>query len=450
MTVTLALSGDAILTRRFAPVKRDDFWTMLAPLWDADLGLTHLEGTLCDLVDHDVVPAAEAGGTWLRGPPAVAADLTWAGIDLVTHASNHAMDFGRGGLVATRRALDDADVASAGTGRNLADARLPTYCEVADARVATVSMTTSFQAGARAGEARRDLRGRFGVNPLRYHYEMGPDRLARLEDLAEAMGHWITPGDDEWLAHPPGLHNSPVRVVPSDEPGVRRVLNERDREGNLRAVAEGARQADLTVAHVHTHEWTTDGDLSDPPGFVRLFAHNCIDAGADVVCCQGSHAPLRGVERYDGAAIFYDPGTFFDMAGTSERLPADFFERYAPDLPPTATPGEALAARGLTDGADGEDDESAYGDAVSNPAGGYFSGDVLGTTVPVCEFDDDLDLDRVELVPGELADDPTVAEGLPVRVRGERAREVVAHVDDLSAPFDTSVRFEDGRGVVES
>lgn len=448
MTVTLALGGDAIVTRRFGRVDRDDVTAMLSPFETADCGLLHLEGTVCDRADEAVVPSAEAGGTWLRGPPGVATDLANAGVDVVTHASNHALDFGRGGLAATHEYLALAGVAVAGTGSTLADARLPTYCEVAGARIGVVSASTAFQPAARAGEQRRDVRGRPGVNPLRTHFEVGPNRLAQVRDLAKATGQWIVPGNGEILVHPPGLHNSVTRYVERDEPGIERVLDERDRAGNVRAIEEADRQADVAIAHVHTHAWARDGDLSDPPAFVREFARECVDAGADVVLCQGSHAPLRGMERYAGALICYDPGTLFDTAESSERLPADFYERYAPDLDASATPGEALASRGL--GELGEDEsEAAYGSAVENPPGGYFSGDVVGTVVVECTFDGDLDLERVELLPGELLDGRRSHDGLPARVAGARAADLLEYVDELSTPFDTRVDVEDGRGTVQ-
>lgn len=454
MSLSIAVSGDSIVNRRVSVCDDPDFRALVERIREADVGFTHLEVNLLEYDDPNVYPAREAGGTWMRAPPEVAEELRWAGFDLVSHASNHALDYGYGGLDSTWAALDDAGVSYAGTGRDLADARLPTYREVSGARVALVSATTSFTPQSRAGESRRDLQGRPGVNPLGYHFEAGPEYRERIEDLATAMGYWVTPQDGTWLFNPPGLHNTVFRVDERDEPGLGRVLDESDRAGNLRAIAEGARQADVTVAHVHSHEWATDGSLADPPGFLRSFAHDAVDAGADVVVCQGSHTPLRGLERYQGQVIFYDPGDLFSMSDTTERLPADFFERYggALDAPERATPGEGLAARGLGDLV-GDDvdaaDDSAYGGAAANPEGGYFSGAVLGTVVPVCGFDDDFALERVDLYPGTLRGEPTLYDGVPVRASEERAREIIEHVDDLSTAFDTDVDYRDRRGVVE-
>lgn len=453
MSFTIAVSGDTIVNRRISACEDPGFRALVDRFREADLGFTHLEMNLLDYDDPGAYPAREAGGTWMRAPPEIAQELKWAGFDLVSHASNHALDYGYGGLESTWDALDAAGVSSAGTGRDLADARLPTYREIGGARVALVSMTASFTEQSRAGETRRDIQGRPGVNPLGFHYEAGPERMEQLKTLAQEMGLWVTPEGDEWIFHPPGLHNTVSRYAESDEPGMRRVLDEADRAGNLQAVEEGARQADVTIAHVHTHEWDTDGELKDPPDFLQEFARDCVDAGADIVVCQGAHTPLRGLEQYEGQVIFYDPGDLFSMSDTTERLPAEFFERYgdALDRPETATPGEGLAARGLSTlvGDEEGEGESAYGGAQLNPPGGYFSGEILGNYVPVCEFADDMSLERVDLYPGTLRGEPRLYDGVPVRAEGERAREILEHVDDLSGAFGTSVAVEDSRGIVE-
>lgn len=454
MATTLAVSGDAILNRRVSVCEDERFRSLVERFRAADAGFTHLEVNLLDYDDPDVYPAAEAGGTWMRAPPAIGAELAWAGIDMVSHASNHALDYGYGGLESTWAALADADLDWAGTGRNLAAARGPTYRETPGGRVACVSMTTSFTRWSRAGEARRDVQGRPGVNPLGYHFELGPDRLEQLLELAEAMGLWVTPEGEEWLLNPPGLHNTVYRFGETDEPGVHPVLDTADRRGNLQAVREADRQADRAIVHVHSHEWDTAGTLADPPPFMPPFARDCIDAGADVVVCQGSHTPLRGVETYGDGVIFYDPGDFFMMSDTTERLPAEFYDRYGGDLeghPADAMPGEPLADRGISSLFDEEadDSEADYGGAVRSPEGGYFSGEVLGCLLGVCTFEEEGGLERVELHPATLQGSPTLYKGVPLRARADRARRIVEHVDDLSTAFDTDVRFEDGIGVVE-
>ena len=454
MGLTVALSGDSIINRRVSMCEDEGFRSLMEQLRAADIGFTHLETLFCDYDDPDVYPAAEAGGTWMRSAPEIVEELNWAGFDMVSHASNHALDYSYGALESTLETLDAVGIDHAGTGRNLAAARTPTYRETPGGRVGLVSMTTSFTPWSKAGEARRDMQGRPGTNTLDTYYAASPEYIGTIKEIAKAAGLWITPGEEgEWLLNPPGIHNTIYRFVEDEDvDGVVRMTDEADREGNLRAIAESDRQADLTIAHVHTHEWDTDGDLSDPAPFLPPFARDCIEAGADIVLCQGSHAPLRGIELYEDSPIFYDPGDFFMMSDTVERLPARFYDRYGagPDTHPAeGMPGEAFEARGVSS-MFGEDDDSDsdYGGRVESPPGGYFSGDVIGNLVPVCSFDDDFSLSGIELHPGYLRDSPTVYKGVPTRAGGSKAKAIIEYVDELSEPFGTSVTFEDGIGRV--
>ena len=103
----------------------------------------------------------------MRGPTTVADELRRLGVDLVSTASNHAMDYSYGGLFSTIDALDAAGIPHAGTGGDLAAARAPAFVDAAAGRVALVSATSSFPPFARAGAARWDSQGRPGVNPMR-------------------------------------------------------------------------------------------------------------------------------------------------------------------------------------------------------------------------------------------------------------------------------------------
>lgn len=450
MGLSVALSGDAIINRRVSTCEDPGFRYLMGRFQEADIGFTHLETLFHDYDDPEVYPAAEAGGTWMRSAPEIVEELEWAGFNMVSHASNHALDYAYGALESTWETLDAAGVDHAGTGRDLAEARTPTYRETSNGRVGLVSMTSSFTRWSKAGEARRDMQGRPGTNTLETYYAASPEYIEMIRDVAKAAGLWITPGEDgEWLLNPPGIHNTIYRFVEDEDvDGMVRVTDESDRQGNLRAVAESDRQADFTIAHVHTHEWDTDGDMSDPAPFLPPFARDCVESGADIVICQGSHAPLRGIELHEGSVIFYDPGDFFMMSDTVERLPARFYDRYGagPDRHPAeGMPGEGFAARGVSSmfsEDEDADEDSDYGGKVESPPGGYFSGRVIGNIVPVCEFDNSGALSSIELHPGYLRDSPTVYKGVPTRATGSKARRIVEYVDDLSETFDTRVSFD--------
>lgn len=459
MGIDVAVSGDAIVNRRVSVCQKDEVQDLLSVFTEADVAFTHCEMLFHDYMGDEVYPAAEAGGTWMRAPPYVAEEFREIGIDLVSHASNHALDYSYGGLYSTWDALTAAGIPFAGTGRDLAEATDPTYLDAAGARVGLVSMTTSFANWNRAGETRRDVGGRPGVNPLRYQFRTTPEQIETLIAIAKQMGWWVSREGHTWLFNPPGNRNTGFRFAEDEdlsEGEMTRDMDPLDQKRNLRAITEANNQADVVLAHIHTHEWAGD-DLSASPDFLPPFARACIENGADIVICQGSHSPLRGIELYDGCPIFYDPGDLFLMSDTTEKLPADFYYRYAQNLNtpiPEATPSEGLESRGLSKNFDlvdddSEDDSDYLGGEIIHPPGGNFSAPVSGNLIPVCTFTETFDIDTIQLHPGELLHSPQLYAGVPQRVTGERATEILQFVEDISEDYGTSIEISDDIGHIE-
>ncbi|MFB6310890.1 MAG: CapA family protein [Salinirussus sp.] len=454
MATSIALTGDSIINRRVSVCDDPDVQEFLGLLDHADIGITHLEAILHDFDREDIYPNYVAGGNWLHAPGHIADELATLGVDAVSHASNHALDYGYGGLFATWNNLDRAGIAHAGTGENLAAADAPTYVESGSALVGLVSMTTSFADAHRAGESRRDVPGRPGVNPLGVNYEVDAETRETLVELAELQGWWVTQQGDRWLLNPPGERRvAPDVYIETDDEAVSAAgglvprLAAVDRARNLAAIRDAGAQADLVVAHIHTHAWDPAADMSEPGRFLPPFAHACIDAGADIVLCQGTHTPMRGIEIYDQRPIFYDPGDFLFMTDSINRLPYEYYDRYGDRMDvdvAKARPSDAHAARGdiieLGEGTDDEEEEY-FGGQIHNPPGGYFDAPVLGNFVPVCSFADGA-LDAVEIYPGRLQDSPKLLEGVPRRVHGEDAAEIIEHLADLSARYDTTVELD--------
>src|SRR6185436_13042857 len=158
------------INRRISVYSDESFMSLVKIIRDADVSFTPLETVIHDYEGPEVYPAAEAPDTWMRSPRFIAEELKWAGFDLVSHAHNHALDYSYGGLFASWKALNEAGLVHAGTGRNLGEARAPAYLETSHGRVALVSMCSSFTGWTRAGETRSDSNGRPGLNPLRFYY----------------------------------------------------------------------------------------------------------------------------------------------------------------------------------------------------------------------------------------------------------------------------------------
>jgi poly-gamma-glutamate synthesis protein (capsule biosynthesis protein) len=436
---TVAVTGDAIINRRLSVCDDSRFLALVKILRDADVAYTHFETLIHDYDGPELYPAAEAGWTWMRSPRFVADELKWAGFDLVSHASNHCLDYSYGGLLSTWKALDEASLPYAGTGRNLGEARAPAYLETNRGRVALISMCSSFVGWSRAGETRPDVKGRPGLNPLRFYYKVDADTLETLKQMAFKFGWWVTRVGKDWLFNPAGLHNTVARFVEADEAGFLPVVDEADAEGNLRSIRDASRQADYVMVHLHTHEWDPDKGLSVPAKFVPPFARACIDAGADVFVAQGSHAPLRGIEIYKQKPIFYDPGDFIGMSDTVTRLPADFYWRpgYAAEVRGwEATPAEAFHAR------------RTLAPPLA-PPGGYWSAPVLGCVIGVCVFGGQGTLAELRLYPATLFHQPRFLHGIPHLAEAETAEKIIAHLAELSAPFGTKIECEDGIGLVK-
>jgi hypothetical protein len=189
-TYTVALTGDVIMNVPVSGCREPEVLAAVELLRGADVTHAHLEIPLHDFTRPDAFAAAEGALSWMRGPTRVAAELRWLGADLVSAASNHALDYSYGGLLSTIEALNAAGIAHAGIGTDLAAARAPVFVDTAAGRVALVSATSSFPSFARAGAARWDARGRPGVNPVRCVHVLDAGRAEQLMEMAGSLGMW--------------------------------------------------------------------------------------------------------------------------------------------------------------------------------------------------------------------------------------------------------------------
>ncbi|MFC5723944.1 CapA family protein [Streptomyces gamaensis] len=166
MTVTLALAGDTMLGRcvaerlREAPAPQTVLCAELrALLAEADLCVLNLE---CCVSDRGERWHAPGKPFFFRAPPATADVLAELGVDCVTLANNHALDYGFDALADTRALLRRAGVAAVGAGADVAAAREFAVLEAGGIRLAVVGATDhpeDFAAAAdRPGVAYADLR----------------------------------------------------------------------------------------------------------------------------------------------------------------------------------------------------------------------------------------------------------------------------------------------------
>ena len=136
--VTIAFAGDVHFEKQLAPVAADpQGLASLSPyLGAADLTIVNLESAVTD------------GGKRMAGkqftfatPPSGLTTLANAGVDVVSLANNHGVDFGAKALEQTLAARADSPVAMVGIGANEAEAFAPSVHTVDGVSIAVLAAT---------------------------------------------------------------------------------------------------------------------------------------------------------------------------------------------------------------------------------------------------------------------------------------------------------------------
>jgi poly-gamma-glutamate synthesis protein (capsule biosynthesis protein) len=425
---TMALTGDSIITRKLSVYKEPGYLQMIELLRSVDMAFTNLEMLFHD---YEPYPMAESGGTWMRADPALANDLVWAGFDMVSRANNHTGDYGVLGMELTTKYVAEAGIVQAGVGHSLAEAREAKFLETATARVALISISSSFARHMGAGRSRDDVPARPGLNPLRYEttYVVPETDFEQLRRTGESLDQFtdmdgLPRGTDE--EEPGKMEVFGRNFAIGDEPLIRMEANEDDVQEITAVVNNASRVADFTVVTIHAHEYARRRDLS--PEFLHVFARAMIEAGADVFVTHGPHV-LRGIEIYQGKPIFYSMGNFIFQNETLLRLPSDNYERY--DLDGNAHVADFNDARYKND-TEGfptlvENWESVI--AVPTFRGGHLA---------------ELQLYPINLAHGA----PRQIRGRPLFAGRELAEEIIGKLQKLSEPYGTEIEFSRGIGTV--
>lgn len=443
----LVPTGDAIVNRPVGVLEGRSarFDAVLEALRAADATLTNLEQVITDGDDYATPPApvpdhfqylSAFPGMVMRSDPSMLDELTAMGVDAVSAANNHSLDFGRRGMERTMAALEAREVPYAGLGRHLPAARSPAYLSTAAGRVGLVHATTSVPPGGDAGPPAAHLPGRPGINPLhvRWRYHVPPDRLEALRELAEVVGiedvkgTWLSREDRSSLPEEAYafMHMTFLPTGPSEEPRIELSLDPDDRRAYLESVREADRQADWVVASVHSHQGPGGTrNVQRTPGYLERFARSCIDAGADAFVCTGPHV-LRGVEVYGDRPIFYSLGNFICQIETQELLPAEAYDFYG--VEGDDRPSRLMDTRYLEEG---------------EPRGNLAYPAYWRTVVPTCRFRDDGGLDRIELLPCSLGRGRSRGRrGTPLRARPAQAGRILDDLAARSRPYGTSIGRE--------
>ena len=157
-------------------------WTGVAPLLrSADIATVNLEGAISDRG----TPALKEY-TFRGGPGLLHGAARVAGIDLVSVANNHTLDYGRDAFLDTLASARRAGLKTVGGGATLAAARRPAILEVGGLRIAVLGYSDVRPAGFDAGP---DWAGAAPADPILIAEDITAARRGGA-DLVVVWFHW--------------------------------------------------------------------------------------------------------------------------------------------------------------------------------------------------------------------------------------------------------------------
>ena len=432
----LVVTGDNIINRRVSNCSDPRFKELVEIIEGADIAFANLETLINDFQGY---PTAIDQGGCLGADEFIADEMKFIGVNIVSRANNHTLDYGIVGMRKTSDILKKRGIVYAGVGENLGQARAPAYLETSQGRVALISAASSFPSWERAVHARKDLQGRPGLNPLRFNttHIVDEESLNSLKKICSMLKmETFGPGNKWKKPKPEEFYFLEHLFKIGKEPRIETYVNERDLEENLAAIKDAKRAADFVMFSLHVHEagahpfrgpWQKQIVHEIFPRFINDFAHEAIDAGADIFVGHGSHF-LRPIEIYKGKPIFYGLGNFFFHLRSVKKRSSLEYERF--DLDPVRSTPEDVS------------------DAAENL--GILSDPVHWETVlPFCTFDD-YKLKKIELYPISLGHGKKrTLLGTPYLANEKLGKKIINYYSEMSASYGTKIIYEDSKGMVQ-
>lgn len=230
------------------------------------------------------------GGAHGRLPPHMASVITDCGFNVVSVASNHAMDWGPEALVDTIDLLRRMGIQMLGGGGNIAEARQPAIIECKGQRVAMLAYGSVLHEG----------------------YAAGPD----------------TPGVAPMRA---SVRFEPVDYQPGVPPRVITTPDEQDLAALVADVRAANERADVVVLSMHWGVHFVPRMIAD---YQRTVAQAAFATGADLILGHHAHVP-KAIEVFGGKTCFYSLSNFIMSSPPQATGGADEFQRnYGVSLDP--------------------------------------------------------------------------------------------------------------------
>ena len=189
-TITLAFGGDVHFEAYVADLLQDPEHSLaeLQPtLGAADFSMVNLETAITTGGDR------ENKAFTFRAPSTALTTLAAGGVDAVSLANNHAVDFGRAGLTDTLAAVAASPIPVVGIGADSAQAYAPRYVDVRGVRVALLSALELWEETATRWSAAEGAGVATSQTPQALALLTAATRdAAQHADLVVVMMHWGT------------------------------------------------------------------------------------------------------------------------------------------------------------------------------------------------------------------------------------------------------------------
>jgi poly-gamma-glutamate synthesis protein (capsule biosynthesis protein) len=284
--IIMTAVGDMIFNEKISDLPDPDRKGIFRVMQEADIAYGNLEFSIND---H---PELQRPFYNFRAPREFAWEVAAIGINLVSMANNHALDFGPEGLRDCLKALDLTSITHAGAGLTLAAAHAPGTLKVQSQKTkfALLSYMRYWTAKYRSADA-------------------GAPSLATIDPAV------ILVAKDGKVESLEGPLESDVQTMEDD-------------------IVLAKRHNDIVIVALHNHDVSHHrayGIQDTTPPNDEIMFRRAIDAGADMVIGSGPHV-LRAIEIYKGKPIFYSLSDFIYQYRTPDKIPIDLIHQRDTEL----------------------------------------------------------------------------------------------------------------------
>lgn len=418
-------TGDTIVT---CPYTRNykGYKELASFIHSFDVRMNNMENPL---VDGPCETSAFSGIPWMAAPTSLLDEMADFGFNCYGFANNHALDYFYTGFESTLQAFEKRSLPVAGAGRSLTEATRHIKVETDRGSFALVALTTCGDPSTVASDARGNLKARPGVSFLRRgeKYFVTAEQMEVLQQIADKTkvnGRNNNARKLGSLATDESVFPFGMLEFAVGEGSKLTYPNEYDMIRYEKAVKAAAADADRVAVYVHSHEIKGDREM-EPDYYLETFARACIDWGADVVVCSGTHQ-IKAVEIYNGKPIYYSIANFFFRPYDMEYYPEAWYEKYKIDKSLSVKEAENYRSKNGTIGL-------------------FTERYCFRCIAPVVEWDEQGNAIKIAALPLSLGfDDPMESKGFPRIAEGEDVDALLLQLKNTCDPYGTKVEFKDG------